>query len=137
MPSFQMNQDQVLRERYLVPDGSQRQELSFHDLERFDLKLDQIKSLLEHRFLDPEEKQNNSPSVQEFIEFAENHPIGFFEVIFESYAVYLPRPDYRVTIEGIRLEGEIPKEVLIDFSNQFLGADEFQIGGESARAWWD
>jgi len=131
---FNLNADQELRDRIMFGGTSAAESEGFA---RLDLTPEQVQELINNKFLDPSDRQNLSPAAKELLDFAQNHPIGVFDIIFEAYAIYLPRSDYRVSIEGIRLEGDIPPEVRDDFASLYQYANEFELKDDFARAWWD
>ena len=99
------------------------------------LTSEDIKYLLDLRFIDPMDCQNDSPSVKEIYDFLKEHS----EFYAFGYAVSPKRDDYRISIEGICSNWEsinIPKEDLIDFVDFSVGADELSIT-PYCRAWWD
>ena len=89
--------------------------------------------LVENGFADPYDQQNDSPTIQEFLDFADTHP-GFR---FGGYTVSANRPDYRVSIDSISYEvGPVmPTEYMVDFTNLFRLADEFDLS--IGYAWFD
>ena len=90
-----------------------------------------LKELVDNGFADPEECQNYSPSVAEFIEFME----GWDGYRVNGYVVTDKRDDYRVSVEAIEKNGVIEtKEELVDFVETFRFADDFDANG---YAWWD
>lgn len=91
-----------------------------------------LKKLVEMGFADPEDAQNNSPTIEEFIEFAENNE-GF---IFNGYAIDDSRSDYRVSIESIEKDECVTADEKIEFLMQFRYADEITVD-DGLYAWWD
>lgn len=90
-----------------------------------------LKELVKKGFVDPEECQNCSPSVAEFIEFME----GWDGYMVDGYVVTDKRDDYRVSVEAIEKNGVIEtKEELVDFVETFRFADDFDVNG---YAWFD
>ncbi len=105
--------------------------------ERVEFGYSELKALRLLNLINGDDCQNDSPTVDEFLEFCETNGTSEEEVIFEAYIV-TNRPDARVTVEGIRLlvalSGEKTKR---DFINQFRCADEFEVQESVYRAWWD
>ena len=89
--------------------------------------------LVENDFADPRDCQNDSPTLQEFLYFADTHP-GFS---FGGYAVSANRPDYRVSIDSIHyaVDPVMPTEYMVDFATLFRLADEFYLS--IGYAWFD
>ena len=95
------------------------------------MKVDLLKQLVEQGFADPETCQNDSPSIQEFIDFLEENE-GY--TVF-GYVISDTRPDYRVSIEGLQKdEPTETKEEIKKFFEFANGASELDIDG---YAWWD
>ncbi len=97
-----------------------------------------IIGLLNEGFIDPDECQNYSPFVKDFLEYTKD----LNNVEFECYAVSPKRDDYRVSIEGVTV---VMHDT--DFDNvsrlveTFHGADEFSFehvqNDYYLHAWWD
>ena len=103
------------------------------------LTSDQLERLIEENFINLFERQNNSPSVEQFREFLKKHP----DMVAHGYAVGLEREDYRVTIEGVCFAGKqaASQQLMEDFEELCLG-DKFGSGPdsmniESLYCWWD
>ena len=99
------------------------------------LSASKLKTLIKERFADPDETQNDSPTIQEFLDFMTEYP-GFRA---HGYIVEKERSDYRVSIEGLEWEDEdeIPVQALIDFAEMFRFADEFCLEKFNAYCWFD
>ena len=96
------------------------------------LDAETLEKLIDSNFADPEEAQNDAPTIAEFLEFMQDYP----EYKAHGYTIGLDRSDYRVSIEG--LEG-YPKTsgALISFIKIFRMADEFDITAGYVRCWYD
>lgn len=93
-----------------------------------------LSSLLHLKFIDPECTQNYSPTVAVFHDFICKYP----EYTVHGYAVELERNDYRVSIEGVeKPEGYGSAEELEEFTLLFRKADEFHVGSDFMRCWFD
>lgn len=110
----------------------------------FQINLKQMKLLVDEKFINLDDCKNESPTVQEFMEWAsyiiDVHPELEKYLFFTGYAVSIKRKDYRTTIEGIQIHTkcyDAPKDVLAAFANTFNRADEFCIFPESMRCWYD
>lgn len=103
------------------------------------LSLNTAEVLIKQGFLDPEETQNESPKVAEFIEFAKEHPDGNFT--FHGYVVGPEREDCRVSFEGIESDSDnISVETVIDFTKMFCStysADNIVIDPNQLYCWYD
>ena len=93
-----------------------------------------LEGLIEDGFADPNETQNYSPCIYEFLMFMKKHPM----FMAHGYTVSPYRDDYRVTIEGVRYDGDVmdlDKETIVDFVELARGADELDI--RCPYCWWD
>ena len=109
-----------------------------------DLTLDKLAQLLESGFAEPQQTQNNSPTIQEFYEFGQKSQNLGYEPFFIGYVVSPDREDYRISIEGIQLSLQvetIDSRICADFISAFerfaQTADETDIGLKLLYAWWD
>lgn len=97
-----------------------------------------IESLFMNNFIDGNESQNDSPSVNEFYEFMKKwlpHPIEAHGYVVESN-----RSDYRVSIEGLRLlscRNNLPLLMVKEFKEMFQHADSLQASQKSLYCWFD
>ena len=82
-------------------------------------------------YANPNEAQNCSPTIQEFLDFTEDKP----DYVFGGYAVIDTRNDYRVSIVSIEHETGIDTmDGLKTFLEFARCADDFEPNG---YAWWD
>ena len=80
------------------------------------MEVSTLKKLVDMRYADPEEAQNDSPTIEEFIRWMETYD-GY---VVNGYVVTDKRSDYRVSIESIEKIGIIEdKDELINFVNAF------------------
>lgn len=97
------------------------------------VNLDTLNLLVSNNFIDLEERQNESPSVKEFMQFLEKQP----SFRAHGYAVGPKRNDYRVTLEGILIKEKfITKDLKIAFYEFCKEADEIITKGD-LWCWWD
>ena len=107
-----------------------------------DMSVDTLKELRDKNYLDPEDCQNDSPSIEQFIELMERHPL----MTAHGYAVSFERDDYRFSVEGV--EGIVEGTAgLFDVLKLCREADEFDVEPTAPprhmveafkfRAWWD
>jgi hypothetical protein len=82
-------------------------------------------------FLDPEDRQNDAPSLGEITKFMALYP----EFTAHGYAVTKDRQDYRVTFEGVQGTPRSAEAVQV-FTEMFRFADDFVLGNE-CYAWFD
>jgi hypothetical protein len=97
-----------------------------------------LQQLVDERFLDPQARQNRSPTAEQFLRFLRRWPW----VTAHGYAVSRRREDYRVSLEGLAcaLDGVPPerREQLREEFRQLCGeADEYLDEGNRLWAWWD
>ena len=92
------------------------------------LSAETLATLVEEGFADPDDTQNNSPSIGEFLEYMQAHP----KVTAHGYIVGKERSDARVSIEGLH-SGTADAEEQIEFLEWNRGADELN----RHRSWWD
>lgn len=128
MDYFKFNRNEDTRNKILAKHSKFDGKWSFNGLSAKGLQL-----LIKQKFADPQEMQNNSPSIEEFLQFLKEHP----DCTVSGYAVELAREDYRVSVEQIDFVGKYSKELLKDFVNAFRNADEFKVGDKNLHAWWD
>jgi hypothetical protein len=103
------------------------------DLERFeDLDVEDFKTLLDEKFVDPQDKQNSAPTAMEFYRFMQRYPS--FKA--HGYAVSKNRTDYRISIEGVQ-GMTMSSEALQAFVNMFGEADTFNVDGGYCYCWYD
>ena len=98
------------------------------------MSLETLQKLFDEKFIAPESSQNNSPTFESTLEFLKNHP----QFTCHGYAVTIDRDDYRVSIEGVDLEGKPTMDELIDFVEEYRFADEFHIvKDKGCHCWFD
>lgn len=89
---------------------------------------------------DPDDRQNEAPSIQELVDFASNYADDY-DITFRGYVVSPDREDYRMSIDGIRIysDTDIAAQDHDDFMD--LVHDHFADDVTSAPnvfdAWWD
>jgi hypothetical protein len=97
-----------------------------------------LQQLLDERFLEPQARQNLSPTVVEFLRFLERWPWA----TAHGYAVSRRREDYRVSLEGLSCElSTVPPEKQAQLREEFhqfcRGADECIDEEGLLWSWWD
>lgn len=113
-------------------------------VERFGpLTLQELQMLAYHDFLDVEDYQNSGPSIKRIMEEMANYE----DIQAYGYAVSPRRPDYRVTIDEVRISGELGERLIAkyapdpDFTDQLVEmietADEKDEHHGKFRLWWD
>lgn len=97
------------------------------------LSLDRLRKLFELNFINPNDKQNDCPTVGEILQFMEKYP----EYTANGYVVPLERSDYRVTLTGVCKESPVENaDELKDFLALFEKADDFVVANE-VYCWFD
>lgn len=99
----------------------------------YDLDVEILKILLDEKFANPDEYQNEAPTIQKFYDFMVKHP----EFKAHGYATGGTRTDYRVSVEGVK---GIPSgyESRYAFYKMFRLADEFdEYHDGTFRCWYD
>lgn len=96
-----------------------------------------MRKLIDEKYADPEETQNESPSIQEFLDFIEarEDPDNWY---LHGYAVSPERDDVRVSVEGIGSYAPVSAEDLVDFVKLCRYADELDCTTDNpAYCWYD
>jgi len=91
-----------------------------------------IKNARDYGYAKRDESQNDAPTTEEFVTFAEAASLD--RVTFETYVVSPHREDRRITVEGILIKDATPAERNWIYRNNPDELDEF---GGFIRAWWD
>jgi hypothetical protein len=95
------------------------------------LPLRVMDQLVEEGFVDLDERQNNSPTIREFMEFARRFPD---EITFHGYAVTAARKDYRLSVEGVDFVGtKMSAELRAAWRWLGRNAD----ARDESHLWWD
>lgn len=95
--------------------------------------LEQLLALQKAKLLDMEQTQNDSPSVETFVNFMVAHP----GVKGHGYVIGVDRDDCRVSLEGLEFTGKVTIPLIRDFVKLCHGADELTVDEYSIRSWWD
>lgn len=99
------------------------------------ISVTQAKELLEKGYVDPNDTQNCSPTMQEFIGYCSAEPNKWY---LHGYVISPERSDCRVTFEGIGSLVPLYPEEVIDFLKDFRYADELYADVYScAYCWYD
>lgn len=95
----------------------------------------QLNQLLQAGAVDLNEAQNDGPNIREFQKFFKGKT---YPILFLGYAVFPPREDARITIEGFEAS-DLFEEELMQVVNAFHHADKFWLAnkGHNVWAWWD
>lgn len=99
------------------------------------ISVEQALELLKKGFIDPDDTQNCSPTMQEFIDYVSDEPDKWY---LHGYAIGPDRTDCRVTFEGIGSYAPLDAEEALDFIKYFRYADEVDAGTDTcAYCWYD
>jgi hypothetical protein len=97
------------------------------------LSADGLQWMVDNRFADPAERQNDAPSIDKMLAFLIDNPK--FSAI--GYVVHKSRSDYRLSVEGVECNGPLTvaeERRFVEFAHR---ADEFDTSETHYRAWWD
>ncbi len=129
---MEYNMDYKLRDSMLEFDPLFGDKENYDVAHFHDLDAETLEKMIELGFADPEETQNYSPSIAEFLQFMQSNS-GFKA---HGYVVSHERPDYRLTIEG--LAGHATDfDDMQNFMYAFRQADEFTCEVGTQYAWYD
>jgi hypothetical protein len=105
-----------------------------------------LEKLVEEGYADPEECQNDSPTIQEWLDFIKENPTLSNKISFHGYIVHKDRTDRRISIEGIQ-SSPILESVMNDvkFTEKEIEAinffchyaDELSITENKLWVWYD
>lgn len=127
----EQERDQIIGQAFCNPPGKSIRRFS-------ELSLDKLQKLLDKGFADPEEMQNNSPTIAELLEIGKQAESEGHKVCFDGYTVPLERCDYRVSVDAINI---YPQSIGDDLAQKFAEfedtADEFTFTSNLLTAWWD
>lgn len=135
---FIYNKDSETRDRIVFGAPVQWGE-TYGGLKNFSsLTVEKLQQLIAQRFADPLSGHNNSPTIREFREFAQQQARKGFIFYFEGYAISPAREeDYRVAIDAILFNGSCPHQLIVEFQ-EFVGdPDELDLDPYYLRAWWN
>jgi len=104
-----------------------------YEIRYFDqLDADTLQQLIDLKFADPKEKQEDAPTIANFLKWLRDNP----DYKAHGYVVSINRDDYRVSIEGVDGCAKTP-EALNRFIKMFRKANEFHVDADYQRAWYD
>jgi hypothetical protein len=137
LTAFTYNRDSQSRDRILF--GSEIDwEQQFGGIKRFEgIALSQLEQIVECGFANPQDQHNFAPSIAALIEFAQEWISSGLIIGFEGYAVHPLRDDYRVSIDGLRIQRPCSDEAVSAFRELARHADELMIESGDLHAWWD
>ena len=130
---YELNRDIKKRDEILF--GRYDPQAYMGGIRRFqDLQPSVLNRLIDEGFVNIDDAQNSSPTIEELLDFAERFP-GFYT--FDGYVVSDKRSDYRLSIDSIRRTPAYidDREELLQFVDLARYADEANFG--AGDAWWD
>lgn len=142
--NFKYNLNYQERDNLISEDTALCQD-SFGMLKFYGLSIECLQKLINLKFADPKEKQNNAPSIARMLDFGNEITKKYngISVCYHGYAIPPERPDYRVSIEVIEVHiyddfnNELYQELVNDFKKFTKSADEKKINTDCFYAWWD
>jgi hypothetical protein len=133
-PKFSHNRNYRQRDAFLGITVNWENEDDHGGITSFDhIDVDMLSKLLSEKFINPNDRQNESPYIYQFFDFMKRYPAtrAF------GYAVSPLREDYRISIEGLFVAPDDVTAELRDAFGEFCAnADEIETGA-MLRGWWD
>jgi hypothetical protein len=127
--------DKIRREALDLPEWDEKHD-EYRSFSNADGKT--LKKLLDAGAVDPNDRQNSSPTAGEFIEYCVNHP----GAVCGGYLIGPARSDCRLSIDTI--DEDTDKSQTMDFVKMFRDADEFFVDDDAlergyvhCHAWYD
>ena len=103
-----------------------------------DLSVSKLEQLLSEELAKQDECQNEAPSIKDLLDFGKKWEE--YDIRFQGYTIHSARGDHRVSLDGICIRSDdesFSAQFVIDFTNNFRCADEFELNTHLARAWFD
>lgn len=127
-------------EKYTEEQDKERKELCgvddknfFGGCSRFEgMNAKTLQLLVDKGYADPEDNQNGSTTLGEYLEFMKEHP----RFKAHGYIISNDREDRRITVEGLEARNVTIKEI-VAFTELDRCADEFEATQKYCRSWWD
>lgn len=98
------------------------------------MPIDDVNKLVDLKYLELEERQNESPTTETFIKFMTKWKK--YDVTAHGYAVSKKRDDKRVTIEGLEVHSSKARKDPVFVREWFL-FNRFADELDENRSWWD
>jgi len=138
-----LNQDYKTRDAIIAefPRFNKLDWINEQSIYHFEIPLGTLDRLLDLKFADPQERQNEAPPIRSFQRLAhhlmKNHQDNIKWITFGGYAISPEREDYRISIDTITIEGYFDEYLLLTLIKFGLKADELRLTKDDFRAWWD
>lgn len=103
-----------------------------------DLTVSGLQELLDNRFIDLDEAQNDGLTIQQFLDFVKD--CDLYNVKFLGYAVSQKRADCRVTIDGMHAMTDLNEDEFLERAAKYTErADLFEYSVERSDVliWFD
>ena len=133
-----LNQNEELRDEIIFGEHDPKKYMG--GIRRYEsIDIHKLKALIEGNFIELEECQNESLTVEEMFKFMDTWKE--YNITANGYAVGKSRSDYRVSIEG--LDGvtvpdkAFPDQLVEDFTDMFRHADSFKASKTLRHCWYD
>ena len=133
----EMNMDQELRDSKLwrplwaIKYGGDKYMGGIMHFDNMDY--DTLQWMVDNRFADPEERQNDGPTINRFLHYLKEHP----NFRATGYVVDKGRSDYRLSVDAITATNLSDDDMQFFMEVFARWSDEFEVSPEYARAWWD
>lgn len=128
---WKLNTDSNARD-IIIDENSSMEHCYLGGVKHFsDLNAETLRRLVTEKFANPEDRQNNSPELGEFLEFGESHE----GCLFHGYVVSIDRGDYRVTIDSVSIPAQYSDD--IDRLEWKKTADDVSERSGYIELWWD
>lgn len=103
-------------------------------IERFDdLDLKRLKKLIRIGVAKKEDYHNECPDIASMLDFLKLHP-GF---VLTGFVVSPFRDDCRTSIDGIRFDGDVDIDLLVEFADTFKFSTDWTLSSTHLSAWYD
>lgn len=131
-----LNKDVIKRDEIISKYSSKFEDIYLGGIKRFSkLSLDGLKILIEEGYVDIDDRQNYSPTIDKLVELGKKFQQNDMKLLYSGYAVSVDRDDYRVSIDAIYgdFENITDLELKQEIENLSKTADEVS----NDRIWWD
>ena len=143
---FAYNLDHQTRDKLIFGENYAQLTKIFTSINYFaDLSIERLQELIDLKFADPKERQNEAPTNLQMLNFGKKITEKYenISIRYHGYAVSPQREDYRISIEAIEIiisdefNPELRQQLKKDFTKFAKLADTKTFNGTSFYAWWD
>jgi len=131
-----IKRDEIIRDEIISKYSNKFEDIYLGGIKRFSkLSLDGLKILIEEGYVDIDDRQNYSPTIDKLVELGKKFQQNDLKLLYSGYAVSIDRDDYRVSIDTIYgdFENITDEELKQEIENLSKTADEVS----NDRIWWD